>query len=127
MLNVPPLPFLRRRVRKAPPPAPPALTLVSAAYTEGASVTLTFDRPIDIAAIDVAAVTVDDGGASGFMFQGSGAATLASPAAVEVPLVDTGFTASPATTLTAGPGTGIVADDDGGTWAGVTDLPLPFP
>ena len=29
--------------------------------------------------------------------------------------------------LTASAGTGIVAENDGGTWAGVTDLALPFP
>jgi hypothetical protein len=29
--------------------------------------------------------------------------------------------------MSATPTTGIVAVDDGGTWEGCTDLPLPFP
>ena len=33
----------------------------------------------------------------------------------------------PGTLLTAGAGTGIVAADDGGAWAGVAGLELPFP
>jgi hypothetical protein len=31
------------------------------------------------------------------------------------------------TVLNATPATGIVADDDGGTWAGVSGVELPFP
>jgi len=47
-------------------------------------------------------------------------------AIVEITLVPIG-TASGALRISATAASGIVAVDDGGTWAGVTDLGLPFP
>ena len=131
MLTLPPPEFRPRRPlaprKRTPPPAPPAaLTLVAATYVEGTSVTLTFDRAVDVGGIDVGAITVEDE-AAGYLFRGAGAATQPSPAVVLVPLVDVELSPVVGTFLTAGPGTGIVADDDGGTWAGVTELSLPFP
>jgi hypothetical protein len=44
-----------------------------------------------------------------------------------VPLVISHGSSGPGTELTATSATGIVAVDDGGTWAGVSDLSMPFP
>lgn len=121
MIIVPPLPFLRRRKS-----APTLLTLVSASYSSGAWVRLTFDRNVNIAGIHVAAITVNDD-PSDEAYVGSGAATLFAPQTVQVPLVILHGSSGPGTELTATNATGIVAADDGGTWAGVTSLSLPFP
>jgi hypothetical protein len=115
---------IRRR-----PPRPRAvadLRLVSATYQSAASVRLTFDRPVKIAALDVSAITVSDGDGTGTLYQGHGSAVMVSPQTVQVPLQGVGMT-SGGVTLTATAATGIVAEDDGGTWAGTSDLPLPFP
>ena len=64
----------RRDLPGKPPattPAPPAaLTLVSATYDPAKSVELTFDRPIDVAGIDVTAILVDDGELMDFKYAG---------------------------------------------------------
>jgi hypothetical protein len=107
------------------PPPPVALTLVAATYSTGAWVRLTFDRAVDIAAIDVAAITVNDD-PSDEAYIGTGVATLFTPETVQVPLVISHGASGPGTQLTATADTGIVAGDDGGTWAGVSELGLPF-
>ena len=65
LIPAPPLYPRKRKPRpkaQPTPPAPPvALVLVSAVYEGGAAVTLTFDRPIDIAGLDGSSVIVDDG------------------------------------------------------------------
>jgi hypothetical protein len=114
-----------RRPRVSPPPTPVALTLVAASYSTGAWVRLTFDRAVDIAAIHVAAITVNDDN-SDEAYVGSGAATLFTSVTVQVPLVISHGATGPGTELTATNATGIVAADDGGTWAGVSALSLPF-
>ena len=119
--------------RKHPRPrtkaAPAALTLVAAVYDgPAATVTLTFDRAIDVATIHVAAVEVSDWSYWGAVMRGDPAGTtaLVGPDAVRVPLVQIGDATHGGVTLTATAGNGIVAADDGGTWAGVSELPLPF-
>lgn len=117
----------RRRQDVSSSPAPAGLVLVAAEfnYTTG-STALTFDRDIDIAGIVVADVSVNDGPDS-IRYVGSGTATLATPAKVVIGLVEDGGQGSPLVTLTAGAQNGIVAVDDGGTWAGVMGVELPFP
>ena len=110
--------------RPAPPPAP--LTLVSAEYEEAVWVRLTFDRAIDLAGLVGSQIVIDDV-AAGFMYAATGAVTPVGATGVQVAVVEVGPSASTPTTLTAGPGNGIVAADDGGAWAGVTGLELPFP
>ena len=127
----------RRRKRQAqrlppapppPPPPPAALVLVSATYDVGIpSVRLTFDRAIDIGAFNGTTVVVDDAADSGNAYQGTGGAFHVGANALEIFLVDPTPATGTGTTLSTGAGNGIVAVDDGGTWAGVLGLALPFP
>ena len=115
--------------RKQTPPTPPvALVLVSATYdTDDLSVVLTFDRAVDAAGLDAAAITVDDGVYAAGFFVGSGPATVVNPTTIKVFLEEVGPPTVPDVELSATAATGIVAVDDGGTWGGVTALVLPFP
>lgn len=108
------------------PQAPPGLSLIAASYLANTSVRLTFDRAIDIGAIVVSQIGVNDADDLGLKYVGTGSATLDGPATVVVLLADDGDASGTGTTLTAGSGNGIVALDDGGAWAGVADLSLPF-
>lgn len=119
-------PPARRRGTKTRAKKPALLTLQSATFNEGGFVRLTFDRPVNIAAMVVTSVVVEDGD-TGDRFQGSGTPMLFSPTTVQVNLTSTGPTPVPDTRLTAGATTGLAAADGGGTWAGVSNVPLPFP
>jgi hypothetical protein len=104
------------------------LTLVSAAYdNDSVTLTLTFDRAIDIAGIVVGEdVIVDDGAITANLYASDGA-TLVSANSVRFTLTGIGDSTSSITTLTATSATGIVAVDDGGTWGGADDVELPWP
>ena len=104
-----------------------ALNLVAATYEEVVSVSLTFDRPIDIGALAGGQITVDDGAVAGILYAATGVATLTDPQTVRIELVEIGLSGGPGTRLTASAASGIVAVDDGGTWGGVSELELPFP
>lgn len=108
-------------------PGPPAaLTLVAATYDSVHHVVdLTFDRAVSVAGADPNQFLVDE--ASGDRYRGSGAPTLIAPAVVRVTLAPSGPVIVPETVLIAGPDTHLAAVDDGGTWAGVTNLVLPYP
>ncbi len=125
--NPPPLtvPRYRRKPRLSVSP-PVALTLVSAEFDQSGSVTLTFDRPIDIASLNGSAITVDDGAISGTLWQGL-SGMLTGPATVQIELEPYDPSGSADTLLNAGADSGIVAAGGGGTWAGATNLLLPFP
>ena len=125
---LPAKPRVHRKRREGPTPTPPpaALTLVSASYAEGESVTLTFDRAVDAAGLDAPQVVVHDAAGSGFVMVGAGVASVPSPQSVVIALAPTD-SAEGLTVLDATAATGIVAVDDGGTWAGATGLELPFP
>ncbi|MDB5321549.1 MAG: hypothetical protein JWN40_3180 [Phycisphaerales bacterium] len=129
-----PLIYRRRagvaKPRKAPPAPPPvALTLVSAAYDQDAgTVTLAFDRAIDAAGFQGAQIALADGVFSGGTYEGAvGAPTIVNPTTISIALEEIGPAPLPSVTLSATALTGIVAVDDGGTWAGATNLVLPFP
>jgi hypothetical protein len=131
MIIVPLIPFLRRRksggLAQALPP-PVALALVSATYDiDDGSVVLTFDRAVDAAELDASAITVDDGVYQGGFFVGSGPATVVNPTTIKIFLEVIGGPTVSDVELSATGASGIVAVDDGGTWAGVTGLVLPFP
>ena len=119
------------RTRPFPVSAPaPPLTLAAAdlEFDGGGDrvLRLTFDRAIDVADLDGSQITVEDTAETGFIFAGTVAVALPTPQSVVVGLTPTGSAEGP-TDVTATASTGIVAADDGGTWAGVTDLELPFP
>ena len=115
------------RATEAPPP-PLALTLVSATYDiETESVILSFDRAVDVADFDPAAITVQDGEFAAGLFVGSGPAEVVNPTTIQVFLEQIGSPTVNDVELSATAASGIVAVDDGGTWAGVTALVLPFP
>ena len=126
MLVIPKIEF-RRKPKKRQPVAR-ALTLTAAAFNaDDLYVTLTFDRAIDIAGIDVGQFHVFDGVFNNRSYVGDGTATLQGPAIVRVAVTELGATGAGVITMTAGATNGIVAEDDGGTWAGVENLTLPFP
>jgi hypothetical protein len=119
----------RRQPRGTSSRAVVPLTLASAAYdADRWTLTLAFGRAIEIGALDVEQVTVLDGAVNGMAFRGTGdpGPQLLTPTTVEVALIDIGEFTGGGVRMTATAATGIVADDDGGTWAGVTDLALPF-
>ena len=131
LLPAPPLYPSRRKPKakkpsKLPTPPPAALTLVSAVYVESQWAELTFDRAVDISAILVQQIQVDDGPISGIIWRGTGTATLLDPVTVRVPVTEFDAGTSPQTVLNASGTNGIVAADDAQAWAGVTALPLPF-
>lgn len=127
MLVIPP----PKRKSNRPPLDPPkkaavALNLVATTYQSGASVRLTFDRAVDLSAIHVTAVYVNDDD-SDEAYTGAGTATRVSAQEVQVPLAILHGSTGPGTQLSVSGASGIVAVDDGGTWSGVSVLPLPFP
>ena len=129
MILINPVPFVPKpkRARGTPTPPPAALTLVAATYLEKEWVQLTFDRAIDIAAIDPTQIVIDDDQFSGWKLGGLSGATLVDPVTVQVPLDRIDNSSEAGVHLFATASSGIVASDDGGTWAGVSELALPFP
>jgi hypothetical protein len=105
-----------------------ALTLLQATYLSAVpAIRLAFDRAIDVSALAGNQIVVADGSIAGLRFDAQGEVMVIDPRMIEIDLTDVESYAGPDVRLTAGAGTGIVAVDDGGTWAGVTDLLLPFP
>src|SRR4051812_25558955 len=102
-IHVPPIPFIGRRKRRgatqaAPPPL--ALTLVAAGYDDvTGTLTLAFDRAIDIAGIVPGDVVVDDGTA-GIEWGGTADATLAGPETAAVVMIENGEFTGTGVTLT---------------------------
>ena len=119
----------RRRVPPAPPPAPPlALTLVSANYYEGtAEVILVFDRAVDVSGFAAGQVMLDDGQVTFTTYLANGAPFQDGPTTLRLPLDNSGSSSISDVRLTASALTGIVAADDGGTWAGASSINLPWP
>src|SRR5579864_5844668 len=119
MLILPPVPYRRRRRVKASPtpPAGVALVLVSAEYNESdGTLALQFDRAINIAALNGAAITVHDGSSDDTTYNGVSAASLTDPKTVLLTLVPVGSYGVDEVTMTVTALSGIVAVNDGGTW-----------
>ena len=116
-----------QRTPPAPPTPPQTLVLVSAYYDESEAVlTLAFDRAVDASGLVAGQIAVDDGSFNSHTYAGSGAAVVVSPTAIQISLAITGSAAAGPVTMDASALTGLTAVDDGGTWAGVTELGLPF-
>jgi hypothetical protein len=136
MVCVPPIPFITRRSRVAvtvsppPPPPPPSPLMLTAAQWLGGSTELrvVFDRAVDIAGIQAASffVQVDNGDGTYTQYSGIGG-SLEDPQTVGITCSSGGTYEGSISNYSAGADNGIVAVDDGGTWAGGTDLALPFP
>ena len=122
----------KRRVRRkrrnvGGPTSVAPLVLVSASFDAGDfTLTLAFDRAIDVAGIDPSQLTVLDEPATGNALAGSAVASQPTPASVVLDMVVTGAAEGP-TVLNATAETGIVAANDGAAWAGVAGLALPYP
>ena len=129
MMKIRKIPFRSHGQKPPMPSAPPALMLVQAVYptdTPG-SIDLKFDRAINIDAFDGSQVIVKDGLILTAYCDCSGPAELRDPQTVRLFLVNIEDYFEPNPWLDAAAASGIVAEDDGGTWAGVTDVELPFP
>ena len=126
-----PLPFQPRkspvrRPRPQPAPAPPAApVLVAATCDEAPTLTLVFDRPVDVSGIDVALIRVDYA-SLGFSYVGFGEPTVLDPVTVRLAMTGVEEYMGPGIVLTAAAGNGIVAADAGLPWAGVSGMELPF-
>jgi hypothetical protein len=73
-------------------------------------------------------VSVDDGPLTGSTWRGlASPGTLTAPDTVRIELEEVGPAGGAETVLNVTNGSGIVAANDGGTWAGASDLELPYP
>jgi hypothetical protein len=104
-------------------PAQP-LALQSVEYFAGESITLQFDRAIDVSHFDGSQVTIMDAGATQMTYLASNSTTQPDPTQVTLTLVAQGPYTGDTNLMDATALTGIVAVDDGGTWPGVTDYPI---
>jgi hypothetical protein len=128
------VPLIFRKRRGVPKPArrnnPPvqALTLVSATYDSevGPTLRLTFDRAIDIDELDGTQIIVEDNASLNLKFNATGGAVLETPTRVALTMHEIDSSEGAGDILDATANSGIVASDDGGTWAGVSDVELPF-
>ena len=127
MIRIPTIRFIshHKRNRRQTPPGPPGLVLQSVLYpaNSGESIHLEFDRDINIGSINVGQILVSDS-ALNKIRQGTGSATLIDSQTVQIDLEDAGSYSGDDDLLNASNDTGIVAVDDGGTWAGVSDFPV---
>jgi hypothetical protein len=123
---LPSKPRVRRKRKQRAETVPVALTLV-AAYYDGdvPGIYLTFDRAIDISTAVLSAFVVNDGPDS-ILFVGSAGPEVVTETQILILMTNVGSYSGPEVLLEVGAGNGIVAVDDGGTWAGVVDLVLPF-
>ena len=132
MITISPPPYRKsKRIKFPPPVAPPpvALVLVEAVYPFQTLevLRLRFDRAINIAELDGTQIIVNDGFIEGQLCEATGPATLLDARTLRVGVVAIPGPIMPNLLLTATGASGIVAVDDGGAWAGVTNLQLPFP
>ncbi|MBC7785571.1 MAG: hypothetical protein H7144_17190 [Burkholderiales bacterium] len=128
MVKFKPVPFIPKKRKTQTPSVPvPLPVLVAAVYSEvDLTITLTFDRAIDYTAFDGTQVQVFDPVDNNQQYLGTGGVIFMAADTIEVQLVSTGAYAGDFIHLDATAATGIVAND-GGAWAGVLDLVLPFP
>jgi hypothetical protein len=127
LLRQVPLIYRRRAGVAKPRKAPQTLVLVSASYDDTIPmVFLTFDRAVNASALVVAAVTVNDGSIAPGLYGGDGPPGIESPTTISIALARLSDTPVGPVTLSASALTGLKAVDDGGTWAGVSELGLPF-
>jgi hypothetical protein len=117
-----------RAPRRVVPPVPAALTLTTAMFdNDTVTITLVFDRAIDIGGLVGGDIIVNDADITANLYEATGPAAMVSPTTVRIELIGVSPATGTGVRLSAGAANGIVAVDDGGTWAAVTDVELPFP
>jgi hypothetical protein len=120
------IPFRKVRKRAPMPPVATGPVLTAAVYDAvGLTVSLTFDRAINIDGLDGSKISVDDQ-SGGQFYRATGAAMLTDPQTVLIDLEYAADSSGTQVLLSADAGNGIVAAEDGTAWAGVSALVLPF-
>ena len=128
MLIIPPPKSRNRRIPVKPAIGPAALVMTSATYSYSpAFVEIVFDRAVNVSLFNPAAIAVSDFDYNNLSYLGSGSAVLVDSVTVKVELTSVGPATGIGIKLNASNESGIVAVDDGGTWAGVSDYVLPDP
>ena len=117
-------PRIRASVVSVPVGVEPVL--VAGVFDAGAtSLTLTFDRAIDIAGMVPYQITVLDG-PGGLEWGATPSVTQIGPATVEIMMIELYAFESVGVVMNATNETGIVAAVGGASWAGCAGLALPF-
>jgi hypothetical protein len=123
LINPPPL--YRKRPGRVKQQAP--LVLTGASYnSSGLYIVLQFDRAVNSAGLNGTQIRVDDQ-PDGSWYLATGTVIVVGPNSIRVLLTLGGSTSGSADLLNAGAGNGIVAANDGGAWAGVTNFALSVP
>lgn len=120
----------RRRWKESAGPVPPAaLVLVSASFVAGThpSVALVFDREVDVSGFNTNSIFVDNAVTTHQHYRGSSVLVIVGSGSISVRLTSIGSATGTGVTMNASANNGIIAADDGGTWAGATNLLLPYP
>ena len=121
MLIIPPSKYRKNRkeAKQQAMAGPAALVLVSASYDDSAVVlTLQFERAIDISGLNGLVIVLNDNDFNGLSYTGTDGAELLDDVTVQISLASVGDATEPGVVLNVAAGNGIVAVDDGGTWAG---------
>ncbi len=117
----------RRPLRRRRAPAPEGPTLVAAIYEPGILVELRFDRTVNIDDVVASRIVVEDGQYDQSRYIGTTANRGFDGMSVWFDLVAEGEELPPGDVILNAPdNTGIVAEETGGAWQGVTGLVLPF-
>src|SRR5262245_44583444 len=126
MINIPTIPFITKRKKR--PATPAALTLVAATWdTEAGVLSMQFDRDISIAGINPDAIRLKDGITTMMILVPAPPLTVVGGDTFEMSVGDGEPFTDPVVLLNVAADNGIVAVNDGGLFAGCTDLPVPFP
>jgi hypothetical protein len=124
---IPNIPFIGKRKRPALPVAATGPVLVAASYAPGdLTLSLSFDRAVDVSAIVPGQFIVFDGDQD-VEWGGTAETWQDSPENLTMVMIENGEYTGEGTTLTVTSTSGIVAAEGGAAFAGVTELELPFP
>ncbi len=106
--------------------AEPVLTAASFDVRNDATLTLAFDRPIDVSGVDGSAIVVEDGVTTMVRFAATGGIVASSASSVTFILIPTGPYGGNRTLLDASAANGIRAADGGPPWGGAAGVVLPY-
>jgi len=132
MLIIPPKIVRKKRARMkaptaapTPPPGAPLNLEDANYYHDTLTLVISFDRDISISGFVPSQITVSDGQYNNHVYTASGA-TMLGTSALTVTLVAGATYEADQVVMNASALTGITAVNDGGTWAGASDLGLPY-